>query len=470
MENKSQLRLIAISSSRSTLNEIKKILEGEDVIAAEDPQEALEVVEKDGIGLVLIDCEMKGRDLWRMMKEKSPRTSVILFGGDLSAEELIQVYREGVYDYVPKSRLTTDLRKTIERVEERRRLGEREEDLKRKLKESEKKYRGLIEHANDPIFTLAANGILTFVNKKMEEVTGRSKEELVGEKFSNFIPSEMREDFEESFQRIWSQGNPKEVEVEVLDKEGRRITLAVNYTPIVVDKEVVGMQCIARDITGRKESEERLRKMVEASEEGIVTFDSEGRFTSLNKQAEKVLGYRVNQLLGETLERIVLPDQGGVAQSHLRELSLADELVRVTFNISTSDGQEREVEFRTKPLERGGEVIGAISVVQQVVEEEEGSPALEILNSLKSPFLAFNERGEMTMANRAFSEATGFSPSEIEGKPISELIDQEEQEPDGKTRLSLRTKSGGSLILLAHSFPLLGRLKGRVIIGEKVIG
>ncbi len=469
MEMESQNRLLAVSANPATLRECQEILVGREVTWVEDPQKALRMVEEEGIGLVLIDCEVGEKELWKRVKERNSRISIILLGGELSAEELIQAYRDGIYDYVPQPRLSTDLKRAVERIEERRELGRKEDNLQRKLKESERKYRGLIEHANDAIFTLAANGIFTFVNGKMEEVTGRKREELVGERFSDFVVPEGRENFERSFQRIWSQGNSEEIEVKVLDKEGKRVTLAIHSTPIVVDVELMGIQCIARDITRRKESEERFRHIAETTEEGIVTFDREGRFTSLNKAAKGVLGYRSDQLLGESLQKVVISQEREMAQSHLRDLSSGDEVRSADFSVFTSDGQARKVVFQTKPLEKGGELIGAISVVNQVIVESREEISEEIFNSLENPVLALNERGEITLANQALLGRTGYSISELRGEPISHLIDQEEQEPDGKTRLSLKGKGGNSLIVLAHSYPLRGRLRGRIIIGEKVI-
>ena len=469
MESDSQSKLLATSTNTVILNELQELLKGQEVIWVQDAKEALRLVEEGGIGLALIDCEIEEAELWKRIKEKNDKTSVILFGGDLSSEELIQAYRNGVYDYVPKARLSTDLKKSVERIEERRWMGIKEETLKKKLKESEKKYRGIIEHANDAIFTLAANGILTFVNRKMEDLTGRSKEELVGERLSGFIPSEKREDFQRSFQRIWTNRSSEEIEAEILDKEGKGVTLAINNTLIVVDEELVGIQCIARDITQRKESEERFRKIVETTEEGIVTFDGEGRFTSLNKAAERVLGCRSNQLLGESLQQIVPHKEREVAQSHLRDLSTGTDIRISNLTISTAEGEERRVEFHTKPLEKEGSVIGAISVVNQIREGEPRGTAWEIFDSMENPILALNERGEITMVNQALLGKTGYTASELEGRPISILIDQEEQEPNGGTRLSLKTKEGGSLTILALSFPLKGRLRGRIIIEEKVI-
>jgi len=462
-------RLLAISANPAIIKECQEILVGREITWVEDPQEALRSVEEEEIGLVLIDCEIGEKELWRRVKERNGRTSIVLMGGELSAEELVQAYRDGIYDYVSQSRLSTDLKRAVERIEERRELGLKEESLRKKLRESERKYRGLIEHANDAIFTLAANGVFTFVNGRMEEVTGRKREELVGERFSDFVVPEKREDFARSFQRIWSQGSSEEIEVEVLDKEGKRVILAINNTPILVDEELMGIQCIARDITQRKEAEERFKSIVETTEEGIVTFDGGGRFTSLNKAAEGVLGHRSDQLLGESLQRIVSPKEGEAAQSHLSHFSPGEGVRKASFLVFTSEGQEREVEFQTKPLEKLGKVIGAISVVNQVVTESREETSEGILDSLENPVLTLNERGEITSANQALLGRTGYSISELKGKPISHLIDQEEQEPDGKTRLSLKGKGGNSLIVLAHSYPLRGRLRGRIIIGEKVI-
>jgi len=123
------------------------------------------------------------------------------------------------------------------------------------LRESEEKYRTMVEHSNDMIWTLDREGNFTYINKKAEEVSGYSKRDWLGKSFAPLIPSEDLPRIEQIFLETMS-GKPQRYEVNVLRENGSIFVLSVNTAPIFESGKVVGTVSFGRDITEHKRAEE----------------------------------------------------------------------------------------------------------------------------------------------------------------------------------------------------------------------
>ncbi|MGH9966273.1 MAG: CHASE domain-containing protein [Pyrinomonadaceae bacterium] len=128
------------------------------------------------------------------------------------------------------------------------------------LRESEERYRELVENANDIVFTLDLAGTMTSVNRAVELVTGYSRDELIGMNMSEFLTSESTEVARHMTERKLSGEERTNYEVDVRTKDGRALTLEISSRLLLARGKVVGVQGVARDITNRRRAEETLRQ------------------------------------------------------------------------------------------------------------------------------------------------------------------------------------------------------------------
>jgi PAS domain S-box-containing protein len=127
------------------------------------------------------------------------------------------------------------------------------------LASSEHKYRILVEHANDWIWTLDLKGNFTFLNRAAEEASGYRCEEWVGRSFVPIILPEDLPDVNKVYSEILA-GNSKSYEVRVLNKDGKLFTLAVNTAPLYEGSRIVGTVSMGHDVTMQKQLEDQLRQ------------------------------------------------------------------------------------------------------------------------------------------------------------------------------------------------------------------
>lgn len=133
------------------------------------------------------------------------------------------------------------------------------------LKESEEKFRNLFENAVDPILLIDKKGILLEVNKKVEELLGYKKEELIGKKFTEVpaLTTKSRLITLKNFIKRMAGFKVESYDIEIIKKNGEKLIGEINAAPIVHKGKIVGDMVIIRDITERKRIEKELKKSVE---------------------------------------------------------------------------------------------------------------------------------------------------------------------------------------------------------------
>jgi PAS domain S-box-containing protein len=128
------------------------------------------------------------------------------------------------------------------------------------LRESEEKYRFLVENSRDIIWKIDLQGRWTFISGNVEKMTGFKVEDIVGKTLWDFVAPECHEILNERLrQRIRGEEIPP-YELMLVNSEGNRTPFEVLSAPILDrDGKIVGVQGISRDISLRKKTEQELR-------------------------------------------------------------------------------------------------------------------------------------------------------------------------------------------------------------------
>lgn len=207
-----------------------------------------------------------------------------------SGEELWVLLR-GRYIYDEgKLKGTTGI---IYNITERRRAEEA-------LRESEEKYRTIIEQMVDGYFEVDLAGNYTFVNDAESNIIGYSRDECIGMNSRQYQDEKNAQEINQVFKRLYKTGEPiKSLEAEVIRKNGTKGFNEVSASLIKDAKgKPIGFRGFTRDITERKRVEEQLqqaerkyRTVFENAQEGIYRTTPEGRFIMANQAMARILGY-----------------------------------------------------------------------------------------------------------------------------------------------------------------------------------
>ncbi|HKT70994.1 MAG TPA: PAS domain S-box protein, partial [Terriglobales bacterium] len=145
--------------------------------------------------------------------------------------------------------------------------------LEQELQARQAYTRSLIEASLDPLVTIATDGKITDVNAATEEVTGGSRQELIGSDFSNYFtePEKARA----GYQQVFAEGLVEDYPLSVRHRSGRVTEVLYNASVFRNEKgEVEGVFAAARDVTERKRLEESLRQRTLELENSVAELEA----------------------------------------------------------------------------------------------------------------------------------------------------------------------------------------------------
>jgi len=149
-----------------------------------------------------------------------------------------------------------------------------------------------IEKADDIMYTLSPEGVLTSLSPSFEKITGWTREEWVGKSFASIIhPDDLKEvknRFELILNGLWAPLH----EIRILKKSGEHIYIEVISTPHIHDGRIIGLLGTARDITERKKTERKVESLARFPAENpspIFRIDGNGILLYANNAAETIM-------------------------------------------------------------------------------------------------------------------------------------------------------------------------------------
>lgn len=256
------------------------------------------------------------------------------------------------------------------------------------LRESEERYRELFENAKDAIYVHDLEGTYLKINLAAEELSGYSREEIVGHNYAEFIAPEHVNFVRKRFCAKLAQQGETSYEVDVITKDKRRVPVEVSSRAIYENGQIVGVQGMARDITERKLAQDALqvfsRQLIEAQEDerrriARELHDQIGQILT----AVKMNLYAVQQFC-----------QGPAASSHLKDnIEAVDEALRLVRDLS--------IELRPPVLDD----LGLVTALNWYVDRYTNRTGLdvEVVMELPDP----NERFSRDLETACFRIAQG---------------------------------------------------------------
>lgn len=212
------------------------------------------------------------------------------------------------------------------------------------LRESEERYRNLIESAQDVIVTVDAQGVITSLNPVFKSITGWSCTEWIGRPFQELVHPDDLHLATDNFFSVMNGHTISNLELRVLCKDGSYRISDLRLSPIKKGHDILGVFGIARDITERKKaetdlkaSEEKYRSFFENDLSGDFVSTPDGKLLDCNIQFARIFGY-------ETVEEALAMDVVSLyphpedRQKLLDRLATEKRLDRITSELRRRDG------------------------------------------------------------------------------------------------------------------------------------
>ena len=288
----SELKILIMDDEPRICNSLELLLSRHNyyIQTANDVKSAIDFISKESFDLILTDIVMDDSDGFEVIdyiNRQKIDMVVVMMTGYASIETAIEALRKGAYDYIRKPFETEEVINTIENALSLRRLLAKQREAEEELRQSEQRFRALVETITHGIQEIDTNGKITFANPAHHKIWGYSETELKGKTVYDLaISVEAGKELKEYISYlIIDQPEPTPRFGQDRKKDGQIIDVQVDWNyKRDKDGQVVGFISVISDITERKKTE-RLLKEARAGLEREV----EERTADLRKANEQLI-------------------------------------------------------------------------------------------------------------------------------------------------------------------------------------
>jgi PAS domain S-box-containing protein len=338
-----------------------------------------------------------------------------------------------------------------------------------KIQRSEARYRTLFDLVPVAVYVCDADGIIQQYNRRAVKLWGREpgrdgKEPKFCGSYKIFYPDGRPMPHQEcpmarALRREKLGAKDLEIIVERPDGERRHVTAAPQILKDSRGKIVGALNCLY-DVTDRERAREQLQRTMEFDEavltnmgEGLYTVDAEGSVTSMNPAAEKLFGWRLEELRGKKMHDVTHykhrdgspfpPDEW----PGLQALRNGKPLINCKDVFIRKDGTFFDVIYTASPIREGNKITGLVVVFRDVTEQKRAEAAGMRLTALvqwsHDAVVAKDLNGIVTDWNQSAQRIFGYKPKEIIGKSILTLIPKDRHSEE--TEILRRIRNGESI-------------------------
>ncbi|MGB8656403.1 MAG: PAS domain S-box protein [Candidatus Zixiibacteriota bacterium] len=197
-------------------------------------------------------------------------------------------------------------------VTERRRAEEA-------LRQSEKKYRDLVENINDVIYATNEKGVITYISPRIESLIGYSTSEIIGRNFLDFVPPEDKPGMLRGFSGV-APGKVQPGEFRLLSKSRGILWFRTHNRPVYNRQKLMGFRGVLTDISESKRLWHQLVQSEKLAAVGTLAYGIAHEFNNIlagmTINAELGLNLSTSQPLRECFEAILENSQRGSSITH----------------------------------------------------------------------------------------------------------------------------------------------------------
>lgn len=272
------------------------------------------------------------------------------------------------------------------------------------LKESEEKFRVVLENSLDMIYQLNIKAnTYDYVSPSSIKVVGYTPEEVISfgvKKMNDLVHPDDRKILREHFNKIVNHKEEKDV-AQALEYRIKHKNLGYRWISdirsVIFDEkdEAVAIVGNAKDITEQKKvwdeltkSEEKYRVLAETSADGVFTTDVLGRLVYINPSLEKLMGRRKSKILATSFKDYLSESSVYAFQQIIVDIRKNDQrMENIELGIIHEEGYEIPVEANIAPLKKGGSFVGIECTVRDVSEREKVVRELKKSENLRTEFM-----------------------------------------------------------------------------------
>jgi two-component system sporulation sensor kinase A len=361
------------------------------------------------------------------------------------------------------------------------------------LRRSEERYRSIVELAPDAVIAVDLNGVITSVNAAFSRLSGYSKDEVIGKRFTELgaLQAQNMPEYLRLFDLIVA-GNPlPPTEFFFICKDGTERWGEAHIGFIESGGRAIGLQGVLRDITERKkaqqailESQQKFERLFMGIPEAAVYWDSAFRVVDINPRFTELFGYSLDEIKSKASTGFIVPKELVEESNAWGEKAKHGYIDHDTVRMR-KDGSLVPISMSVAPIVIEGQLTGYVGLYKDITERKKAEERIReseekyrsLFENARDVILTVDLEGNVISVNKAVEEY-GWKREEIIGRSMLKLMSEEswpsllkgmDQIAEGKPlegEIELATPIG-QRIAEYKSNPVI---QGDKIVGVQVIG
>jgi PAS domain S-box-containing protein len=268
---------------------------------------------------------------------------------------------------------------------------------RKRAEQAQRHLAAIVESSDDAIIGKDLNGTILSWNKSAERIFGYSAQEAIGKPISIIAPPG-RNEMPEILERIKRGVRIDHYQTVRRTKSGRLLDISLTVSPLRDSSgQIIGASKIARDISERKQAEERLRRSEEEAREtrdllrttlasigdAVIVTDAQGNVTFLNDVAAALTGWSEKEAVGLPLKKIFAisnEETGASVESPLEKVFREGRIVGLANHtrLTAKSGRQIPIDDSAAPIrDAKGGVVGVVLVFRDVTERKHAEKAVQ---------------------------------------------------------------------------------------------
>lgn len=351
--------------------------------------------------------------------------------------------------------------------------------------ESQRRLLAVVENTPDCVILTDTNLKTAFINQAGREMLGLDElDEFYGYPVFETEYDGQQEKFESEILPLLLRGEPWTGEFYLRTRSGSFMPVDMRAFGIFgAYGQLLGIASVSRDITARLQAEEarqRLASIVEYSHDAIISESLEGVITTWNRGAERVFGYKPEEMLGRSIMELAWPGYEDDMRELIRRIQNDETIDRYETVRRHKTGRRIVVSLTLSPVrDANGNLIGiskiARDITQQKEREELSTRQAQLLNQAYEPIIVRDPLDRILYWNKGAERLYGWKLNEVQGRvshdllqttfpePLEDIQKQMEESGHWEGELLHRTRSGQRITVLSRWNRELGVSESHVL-------
>ena len=287
----------------------------------------------------------------------------------------------------------------------------------------------IIANAPDPVFVSDLEGKILQANDAVSQLLGFRQDEVLEQSLSRFISPEETREFTAALREVVERGVMRNVVLNPRSASDEVIPTSLNASALRdPDGRAIGVIGILRDMRELDKARAYAESLIKNAPDAVFVSDLEGKILQANDAVFALLGFRPDELIEQSLSRIISPEETSEFMVALREVVERGVTRNARLHPRSASGDVIPTTLNASALrDTDGKVIGAIGILRDMRELDKARAYAEsLIKNAPDPVFVSDLEGKILQANDAVSQLLGFRQDQVVEQSVSRFLGTDE--------------------------------------------